>query len=46
MEEAISNDGIHVIPIEAMIDEMIEEECANWDTAAVGLPRLLAAPRK
>lgn len=38
VEEAMSNDGIHVIPVEAMIDEMIEEECANWDTTTLGTP--------
>jgi hypothetical protein len=38
VEEAMSNDSIHVIPIEAMIDEMIEEECTNWDTATLGTP--------
>ena len=38
VEEAIGNDGIHVIPVEAMIDKMIEEECANWDTTTLGTP--------
>jgi len=38
VEEAISNDGIYVIPVEAMIDEIIEEECANWDTTTLGTP--------
>ena len=38
VEEAMGNDGIHVIPVEAMIDEIIEEECAKWDTTALGTP--------
>jgi hypothetical protein len=38
VEEAMSNDGIYVIPVEAMIDEIIEEECANWDTTTLGTP--------
>jgi hypothetical protein len=38
VEEAMSNDGIYVIPVEAMIDEIIEEECASWDTTTLGTP--------
>jgi hypothetical protein len=38
VEEGMSNDGIHVIPVEAMIYEIIEEECANWDTTTLGTP--------
>ena len=38
VEAAMSNDGIYVIPVEAMIDEIIEEECAKWDTTALGTP--------
>ena len=34
VEEAMSNDGIHLIPVE----EMIEEECANWDITTLGTP--------
>ena len=38
VEEAMSNDGIAVIATKEMIDEMIEEECANWDTTTLGTP--------
>ena len=38
VEEAMSNDGIAVIATKEMIDEMIEEECANWDTITLGTP--------
>lgn len=38
VQKAMGNDGIYVIPTEAMIDEMIVEECANWDTTTLGTP--------
>ena len=38
VEEAIGNYGIYVIPVEAMIDEIIEEECAKWDRTTLGTP--------
>jgi hypothetical protein len=38
VEEAMSNDGISVIATKEMIDEMIAEECANWDTTTLGTP--------
>ena len=38
VRKAMQNDGIYIIPVEAMIDEMIQEECANWDTTTLGTP--------
>lgn len=38
VEEAMNNDGIAVIATEEMIDEIIAEECANWDTTTLGTP--------
>jgi hypothetical protein len=38
VRKAMRNDGIYVIPTEEMIDEMIEEECAKWDTTTMGTP--------
>ncbi len=38
VEEAMNNDGISVIATEEMIDEIIAEECANWDTTTLGTP--------
>jgi hypothetical protein len=38
VRQAMRNDGIYVIATEEMIDDIIEEECANWDRAAMGSP--------
>lgn len=38
VRETMQNGGIYVVPTEALIDDTIEEECANWDTAIFGSP--------
>ncbi len=38
VRKAMRNDGIYVIPTEEMVEEMIAEECAKWDTTTMGTP--------
>ena len=38
VEKAMANDGIYIVPIEAMVEDMIEQECASWDTTTLGTP--------
>lgn len=38
VQKAMRNDGIYVIPTEEMVDEVIAEECAKWDTTTLGPP--------
>lgn len=38
VQKAMQNDGISVIPTQEIVDNLIEEECAKWDTTTMGTP--------